>query len=300
MKHRTAITILTLLVAILAAFAAAMGVFYDTPGQPVQFLTQHGETVTLVGHGLYAADTLNAAAQMQANDFVALVLGLPLLLGSLFFALRGSLRARLLLAGTLGFFLYTYTSMAFLAHVNPLFLIYVALMSLSLYAFILCLLTFDLNTLPQHFTPGLPRRTIAGLMFATAAFLTLAWTGRIVPFQLQGQTPPGLESYTTFVIQAMDLGFIVPLAVLAGVLLWRRSAWGYLLASVAVMKFLTMGVAVSAMGVNMALNSVPISPIELGVFPTLSVINIALAIALLRNTREQPQPIPTPSAPLPA
>jgi len=40
---------------------------------------------------------------------------------------------------------------------------------------------------------------------------------------------------------------IVPLAILSGVLLMRRRGWGYLLASVASIKGLTMGIAVSAM-----------------------------------------------------
>ena len=43
---------------------------------------------------------------MQANDLVMLVLGLPLLALSFWLARRGSLRGRLLLAGTLGFILY--------------------------------------------------------------------------------------------------------------------------------------------------------------------------------------------------
>jgi hypothetical protein len=48
-------------------------------------------------------------------------------------------------------------------------------------------------------------------------------------------------------IHALDLGLIVPLAILSGVLLTRRRGWGYLLASVASIKGLTMGIAVSAM-----------------------------------------------------
>jgi hypothetical protein len=48
---------------------------------------------------------------MQANEMVMLVLGLPLLAISFRMALRGSLRGRLLLTGTLGLILYTYITM---------------------------------------------------------------------------------------------------------------------------------------------------------------------------------------------
>jgi hypothetical protein len=84
----------------------------------------------------------------------------------------------------------------------------------------------------------------------------------------------------------MDLGVVVPLCVLSGVLLLRRSAWGYLLASVSQLKFLTMGLAVSLMAFNMARVGVPVSIVELTVFPAMSLINVVLVVVLLKNIRE--------------
>jgi hypothetical protein len=194
---------------------------------------------------------------------------------------RGSLRGKLLQAGTLGYFLYTYMQMSVGTAYNPLFLVYVAIMALSLYAFALAMLDIDLESLPGHFSDRLPRRAIAGVLFAVGAFLLLAWLGRTVP-TLNSRTVV-LENTTTMVIQAMDLGLIVPLAFLSGILLLRRRAWGYLLASVAVMKMLTMGASVSAMGINMALSGVEISPVELSVFPSLTLLNLAMAVLLLIN-----------------
>jgi hypothetical protein len=270
----------------LALFAVCMGFFFQVPGQPYTFTSHRGETVTLLGHGLYRYDTVSMAAQQQANDVITLTLGLPLLAFSTWLAFRGSLRGQLLLTGTLGFFLYTYMSMSFLASYNELFLVYVTLFALSLYGFILSMLSFDLVMLPQRFSECLPRGWIAGILFAGGGFLLLAWLGRIVPPLLQGGTPP-LENTTTLVIQAMDLVLITPLTILAGILLLRRSAWGYLLASVAVMKMLTMGTAVSTMGVNMVLKGVPVSPVELIVFPTITLINAILAVLLLKSVKTQ-------------
>jgi hypothetical protein len=99
---------------------------------------------------------------------------------------------------------------------------------------------------------------------------------------LQG-TPPLLENTTTMVIQAMDLVLILPLAVLSGVLLLRRSAWGYLLGSVTSMKFITMGIAVSAMGINMALQGVPDSMALVGMFLMVTTVNLVLSVFLLRS-----------------
>ena len=114
--------------------------FYQNPGQQFAYTNHRGEEVIINGQGLYYFDTVSMAAQQQGNDLIALVVGLPLLLISARLAFRGSLRGQLLLTGTLGFFLYTYMSMATLTSYNQLFLVYVALFGLSLYAFILSMM----------------------------------------------------------------------------------------------------------------------------------------------------------------
>ncbi|MEW5869222.1 MAG: hypothetical protein AB1894_08110 [Chloroflexota bacterium] len=285
MKPIPALKWLVPLIFVLALFAAGAGLLWTGEGQPYALTTFRGEAVTINARGLYYWDTVSTVAQMQANDLVTLALGLPLLAVSFWLAQRGSLRGGLLLTGTLGFFLYTYMSMSFGTAYNPLFLVYVALFSLSLFAFILSMMAFDLQTLPGHFGPGLPRRGIAVLCFAAGGFLLLAWLGRILPTLLPSQTP-ALENTTTLFIQSMDLGLIVPLAFLSGVLLLRRTAWGYLLASVSVMKLLTMGAAVSLMGLNMARVGVAVSAVELGIFPTLTLVNVVMAVLLLRSVKE--------------
>jgi hypothetical protein len=62
------------------------------------------------------------AIGFKAGDAVTLVLGLPAPIFSLLCYQRGSMRGGLLLAGTLGYFLYNYGSMAFGAAYNQLFL----------------------------------------------------------------------------------------------------------------------------------------------------------------------------------
>lgn len=285
MKYQNALKWIIPPVMLLALFAALMGLFYRQPGEPYTFTNFRSESVTINAQGLYYYDTVSSAAQQQGNDLVTLLVGLPLLGVSTVLSLRGSLRGRLLLTGTLGFFLYTYLSMSMLTAYNSLFLVYVALFSLSLHAFVLSMLSFDLQSLPGRFSERLPRRWIAGLLFVVGGFLLLAWLGRIVPPLLQGGTPI-LDNTTTLVIQAMDLGLIVPLALLGGILLLRRSPWGYLLASVALLKGVTMGLAVSTMAVLMTLRGVPDSLGIMVPFLVITVLNIVTAVLLLRNVNE--------------
>ncbi len=293
MKYQFALKWLLPVIFLLALFAAAAGFFWPGEGQPYSYTNHRGETVMLNGRGLYKFDTVSSVAQMQANDLITLVVGLPLLAVAAWLAFRSApgspwaLRGQLLLTGTVGFFLYTYLSMAMTTAYNPLFLVYVILFSASLFAFIFCMLSFDLATLPQHFSERLPRRGIAILFYVTGSFLLLAWLGRIGGPLLQNQDP-ALENNTSLVIQVMDLGIIVPLAFLSASLLMRRSPWGYLLGSVLVLKMLTMGLAVSTMGINMALNGVPDSPVILGVFILLTLVNLGMAFQLLRSIQSPP------------
>jgi hypothetical protein len=288
MKYRSALTWIIPLIALLALFAVGMGLFDQTPGDPYSLTSFRGEQVTINAHGLYYYDTVSTVAQMQGNDIITLLVGLPLLIISAWLAFHGSLRGRLLMTGTLAFFLYTYMSMSMLTAYNSLFLVYVALFGLSLYGFILAMLSFDLEELPAHFSPGLPRAWIAGVLFAVGGFLTLAWLGRVIPELLHPEVPAALENTTTRVIQAMDLTLIAPLAILAGILLLRKSAWGYLLSSVAVMKGLTMALAVSTMAVNMALKGVPDSAGIMVPFIVLTLLNLVVGIILLRSVSNQP------------
>ncbi|MDF1515167.1 MAG: hypothetical protein P1S60_15260 [Anaerolineae bacterium] len=269
----------------LLAFVAALAGLWPAEGQSYSLTNFRGEEITINARGLYYWDTVSSAAQMQANDLVMLVLGLPLLVVSFWLSLRGSLRGRLLLTGTLGFILYTYITMCFGTAYNKLFLVYVALFSLSLGAFILCMMSFDLKSLASHFSDKVPRQAIAGLLFFAAAFLTLAWLGRIAATLTPGAVP-ALENVTSMFIQVMDLGIIVPLCVLAGILLLRRSAWGYLLASIGLLKFLTMGIAVSLMSLNMLRVGAPVSAVELVIFPSITLANLVMVVLLLKNIRD--------------
>ena len=291
MQHQRFLKGLIPVIGVLALFAAGMGLFYQTGGTPFAQTSYRGEAVTINGHGLYYWDTVSTVAQMQGNDLVTLVVGLPLLVISAVLAFRGSLRGRLLLTGTLGFFLYTYMSMSMLTAYNALFLVYVVLFGTSLYAFILCLMSFDLADLPRHFSASLPLGWIAGLLFVIGGFLTMAWLGRIVPTLLQNTTP-ALENTTTLVIQAMDLVLVVPLAVIAGMLLLRRNAWGYLLASVFVLKAITMGLAVSTMAINQALAGVPDSAAIAIPFLVITALNLVMVVLLLRNIHEGNSAVP--------
>lgn len=288
MKHNAILIRLSLGIALLALVASAAGLFGQGSGQPVAFTTARGETVMLYGHGLYRYDSANGASQMMGQDAVSLALGVPLLVLAVVLTARGSLRGRLLLTGALGYFLYTYASMAFLTAFNVLFLLYVALFSLSLFAFILALSGLDPEFVTRQVGAGFPRVGIIVLMAALVAFLTVAWLGRIVAVMQGTAGVNGLESYTTLVIQALDLGVIVPTAALTGILLLKKHPWGYVLSSVVLFKTTLFGAALVAMIVSQAMAGIPLQPVVTALFLAIILAGIALTFFMLRSIREVP------------
>jgi hypothetical protein len=88
-------------------------------------------------------------------------------------------------------------------------------------------------------------------------------------------------------IQALDLGVIVPMMILAAVQLLRRRPFGYLLTSVALLKFVTMGLALDAMIVGQYLAGIPMAPAEAAIFAVISLVSIAMAVIVLRSVRKQ-------------
>jgi hypothetical protein len=70
--------------------------------------------------------------------------------------------------------------------------------------------------------------------FAMSALLAVLWIGRAVGVMQTGRFPEEYAGISTLASQALDLGVLVPLAASAAVLLWKRSPWGYFLASVTI------------------------------------------------------------------
>jgi hypothetical protein len=229
MTFSAAVVWLALLVGILALVAAGAGVFWQSEGSSFTFTTLRGETVTIFGQDLYRYDTTFFAGGFRGQDAVVLLFGLPLLALSTWAYRRGSLRGGLVLLGTLGYFLYVYASMALSAAYNNLFLVYVALFSASLFAFVLAFGVFDRQALAARYGRQLPRRGPALFMFLSGLVVLVVWGGPLAAALLRNEAPATLDSYTTMFTHAVDIAVIGPAAILAGILIWRREVMGYLL-----------------------------------------------------------------------
>jgi hypothetical protein len=255
---------LTGLVIILAAVASAAGIFVP---------------------GIYR-ETAWVVPQNRGQDLLTLA-ALVVLAGALVQARRGSARAVLIWIGVLGYVWYTYVGAAFVYRFNELFLVYVALFSLSTFTLIAVLVPLDAGAIRATFDAAAPRRAVGIYLVVLALILAAMWLSQVVAFLIDGTLPDLIvkaQAPTNYVF-VLDLGVVVPLSLIAAIQLWRDRPWGYVLASAMLIKAATMGLALLSMTGFAAAAGQAIEVELLAVWLTMAASSLGIAAWFLRNSR---------------
>jgi hypothetical protein len=291
MKTLNLVIWLSSLIIVLALVVTSIGLFWQDEGDPFSFTTLRGDTVSIDGTGLYRYDTTLMAMGFKAGDAVTLILGIPALIFSVLRYRRGSVKGGLLLAGTLAYFLYNYASIALGAAYNHLFLVYVVLMSASLFGLILTLMSFDLAMLTAHFSDRLTHRNIGIYEIVSGRVLLLIWPVlSIIPALVEGKAPPEVWSYTTVITYAIDMGIVAPALIAAGVMLLHRNPLGYLLSSILLVFTVMLGTNLLTAGTLQMLAGFIDMPQFIGFvasFAILTLYAIWFTLALFRNLSDE-------------
>jgi hypothetical protein len=290
MKKQLALNWLVPLIAIMAALTASVGLFSTSGDGPFQFTTLHNETVEIYGKGLYRYDTPLIAVGYRVSDAFTLIAGIPLLLVSFWLYRRDSLRGKILLTGTLLFFLYNFFSLAIGAAYNNLFLLYILLTMATFLGGIPLLMSFDLQRFPSLLTDRVPQRGISLFFIISGVALFCIWLFlSIVPALLAGGVPPELASYTTVITYVVDMGIIAPVLVITGMLFRRGEPLGYVLASVLLIFIDALGTSLLAMGIVQQVAGLTNIGQFIGFvvsFAILTFFSLGFTLALFRNLTE--------------
>ena len=214
---------------------------------------------------------------------VLLFLALPVVAMAMRAAARGSLAARFVWLGGIGYVLYNGILTSFSVQFNPLFLLYAAWLSLAVWSFIAILGTIDVRELPARFPRRFPARLVGAYLIATALTFASVWLADVVPSLISGTRPPSLRGTTlpSNAVQVIDFAFTLPASFVAGLWLWRRRPWGFLLSGMMLVLLLleSVSIAVDQYFGHRADPSQPIGTVAL--FAILSVIGAVPAIVFL-------------------
>jgi len=168
------------------------------------------------------------------QDVFNLGVGLPILVGVLWLARRGSLFGLLLWPGALFYLMYTYVHYLIGAPFSALFLGYVAIVALSAYTTMGLVASFDGDNIRQLLAGVVPPRIVGGLLVGLALLTIGQDAGGAVATALGGSAP--IDPLARGVWTA-DLTLGVPAMLMVGGLLWRRAALGYVAAAGLLLSF---------------------------------------------------------------
>jgi hypothetical protein len=150
-------------------------------------------------------------------------------------------------------------------------------------------MSIDVDKINENFSDKLPRKTIGVFLIFIAVAISLMWLKIIVTPLMNGTVPVELEHYTTLVIQALDLAFVVPTAILAGILLFRKKTFGYLLAPIIIIKAAALLMAITSMIVMQMIRGIEVDMVQVGVFLVFDLIIVVCLAIIMRNIKEPKQ-----------
>ncbi|MBN1439430.1 MAG: hypothetical protein JW929_08480 [Anaerolineales bacterium] len=169
---------------------------------------------------VYPSDEFRKA--FLPNDAANLIIGLPILLGSMAFAARGKLAGLLLWLGALLYIFYNYLIYFFSMPLDSAIPAYLLLVLLCGYALLRLRHGIDGEAVRNRLAGAVPERLAGGVLAVLGALYLFLAAGKIVASIVRGP----LLTDTELALNLTDLA-VSPLWILGGVMLWRRKAAGY-------------------------------------------------------------------------
>lgn len=170
-----------------------------------------------------------AREAFRGGDVITLTVAAPLLIISLIMSIRGSHRAEPVWIGMIVYTLYNYAYATFGTAFNDVFLLHIALFSMSVFALACAIPNLDLAVIGRTFRDAIGARTIGVFLVIVGAGQGGLWIFLVVRNAITGEVLHDIPVWGQHLVFALDLALLVPSLVLAGVLLARRRPFGFLL-----------------------------------------------------------------------
>src|SRR5450759_2398761 len=261
---------------------------------PVVYMPLLGFLVIIAAvYGLVVDDAYRLVSPLtrqtwRAQDAVTLA-SVPVLLWATWRARAGSLSAHLVSVGILTWLTYGYAHLSIGAPFNAMFLVYVSVMSLAGFAMLDGLLRVDVAAVAPAFVHA-PRHATAWFLAIAGAGIGVLWLSEIV-VALPGGLPKNIAlSELPNPTWVLDLGWIIPTALAAALLLRRRHPAGPVLAGAMLVMLLILSVTMPTVvpfALAAGLDTDPVVRQQLVVFTVLFTVLAGIEIWLLARARRR-------------
>jgi hypothetical protein len=224
----------------------------------------------------------------RAQDAVTLAM-VPVLLWATWRARAGSLGAHLVSVGILIWLTYGYAHLSIGAPFNAMFLVYLSVLTLAGFAMLDGLLRVDVAAALPAFA-HVPRRATAWFLAIAGAGIAVLWLSEIV-VALPGGLPTNIYlSELPNPTWVLDLGWIIPTALAAALMLRRRRPAGPVIAGAMLVMLLILSVTmltVVPFALAAGLGTDPVVSQQLVVFTVLFTVLGCIEIWLLASARRR-------------
>jgi hypothetical protein len=201
---------------------------------------------------------------------------------------RGALIGLLLWPGALFYVLYDYGYYVLGAPFNVFFLPYLALMTLSAYAMVGIVASVDRGEVRKRLASAVPARLTGGFLAGLAVLFMALWTGMTVAVLLSGSALDQIARVVTI----MDLTVQLPALFVAGILLLRRQALGYVVAAGLLLQAAAYLIGLSAITVlQELLLGAPLDPIAVVPGLVVGIISLGLIARFVRAEAVSGHPV---------
>jgi hypothetical protein len=163
-------------------------------------------------------------------------------------AARGSARAAVVWLGALAAVVYNAQMLLYGTPFNNLFPLYVAMLGLSVWSIAwLVLHGHVMEAVAERVDDWMPVRPIATYIWVVAGVNAMIWLRAIIPAVFSADPTTALTGtgLSTNPVYVQDLALWLPLAIVAGVWLWRRGPAGYLICGGLLTMWVIEGISVA-------------------------------------------------------
>jgi hypothetical protein len=200
-RHSFGLTyLIALIITLIMAIASVVGIIFRSTIYPTEDLYSN----------------------FMPNDVVNLLIGVPILLGSMWLTYRGRLIGLLFWPGALLYVLYNYIAYLFALPFNQIFLLYLSLVTLSVYTIIAIVANIDGPLVKGHLSGHVPERLAGGVISGVGLLFLVRVLGVVI---LAVTDQSGIERVELSVLIADFL--ISPAMISGGILLWQQKGLGY-------------------------------------------------------------------------
>lgn len=180
---------------------------------------------------VYEKETTNWVAQCFGQDFSNLFFVIPILLLSFYATKKGYRFAKIVWMGAMITNIYAYVIYCFSIHFNYLFHIYCAILGLSIFATLGCMLENFSIDFKSWFSMQMKRTFYAIFVLFIAIVFALLWFLQTIPATFHNTLPESAvaSGLITNPVYVLDFSFYLPLMGFSAISLLRDKTQGYVL-----------------------------------------------------------------------